>query len=105
MMQYAMKDLGATGFMSPRRVLQAWKIFRRNAADIYGIYGFALAIDVVSSFVITLTGLFSGGLLLILIPLVSLFFRFYVKGYAYGRLADLLISRNELTPLVPSDEQ
>lgn len=99
MMRYALGNMSGTGFIKLADISRAWGVFRRNAPDVYGVYGFAMAVDVASFLFFNTLGLLSFGFLFVLVPIANLFFRFWLKGYAYGRLAQRLVQRGELEPL------
>ncbi len=96
MVQFALKKSPWYGFFSPAQIRKAFKVFRKNASSIYGIYGLVVSVDVVISYLKWTLIISTFGLALILSPTIDLIFRHWIKGYAYGMLGKELIQRDQL---------
>ncbi len=99
MIQYAVGEVRGGAFLNSDAVKKGIAIFRRNAREVYGIYGFVLALDIFMIWGATVLTAVTVGLFSIFVaPLYYLFFRFWVKGYAYGKLGQVLIRKGEIVP-------
>ncbi|AEE53884.1 hypothetical protein [Haliscomenobacter hydrossis] len=94
--KYALSQCNSAGFFSVKQIRSAISIFRKNADSIYGIYAFTLTIDVLILFLFNALNFASFGIFSLFIPVLGLFFRYWMKGYAYGMLGRVLIQKSAL---------
>lgn len=98
MIQYALRLTNGFGFLNPQVIRRSIKIFRKHAFEVYGIYGFVVALDVFVGWVSTVATFFTFGLFWLIAPLYYLLLRYWVKGFAYGILGQRLVQAGTLVP-------
>lgn len=104
MIQYALKLTGPMGFLNPAVIKRTIGIFKKHAKDVYGIYGFTVAVDVFIVWLARFIRIFTFGLGFLIMPTFYLTLRHWVKGYSYGLLGKKLIESGAISVNKYSDE-
>lgn len=98
MIQYALKLTNGFGFLDPEVIRRNIGIFRQHTLEVYGIYGFVVALDVFVGWFATVAPFFTLGIFWLISPIYYLLMRHWVKGFAYGILGKRLIAAGTLQP-------
>lgn len=96
MIKYALEQVSFLGFFSFKEIKSAISIFKKNASLVYGVFAFSLSVDVIISICAQFISIVTFGLFFWLMPIYYIFFRHWIKGYAYGRLGRELLDRGSL---------
>lgn len=99
MIQYAVGEVGWSGFFSIRAFRKAAGIFRRNATTVFAIYAMMLSLQVAPFILFKLINISTFGFAdKSFLPVIMLLAWYWPIGYAYGILGRKLINAGEITP-------
>lgn len=99
MIQYALRLTSWSDFLNLRVIKNSIALFYQHSSLIYGIYGLIVVLDIVVFWVASILFVSTVGLILFFLPIYYLFFRYWIKGYAYGLIGQRLIDSNAFPTL------